>query len=84
MDVYTLKKEYYRHNPNGHFFDTDTLHFFGERLSEMRVLQKLISYEDETGKTRKCYVLSSYQHKAPVPGRAYHYFDVETFDLVPH
>lgn len=28
------------------------------------------------------YVLSSYQHNAPVPGRKYHYFDTTTFENV--
>ena len=82
MTVYELIDKYYKNNPYGHFFDSRTLKFFGERMSEMRVLKKTVNVESAGGFKHECYVLSSYQHKAPVPGRAYHYFDVETFDHV--
>lgn len=29
--------EYYRLNPDGHYFDNPTLYYYGEKLSEMRV-----------------------------------------------
>lgn len=29
--------EYYRLNPDGHYFDTATMYYYGEKLSEMRV-----------------------------------------------
>lgn len=82
MTAEELKREYYRHNPAGHFFDHDTLKFFGERMSEMRVLKKTVKVESAGGFLHECYVLSSYQHKAPVPGRVYHYFDVNDFNYV--
>jgi hypothetical protein len=33
-------KAYYTKNPEGHYFDQETLKFFGERVSEMRLLKK--------------------------------------------
>lgn len=39
MSPYVLEAEYYNHT-RGHFFDDKTLRFFGERRSEMNVLQK--------------------------------------------
>lgn len=69
--------------PDSHFFDHDTLKFFGERLSEMRVLKNTVKVIDYCGVEHSCYVLSSLQRKHPCgPTRAYHYFDVETFELV--
>lgn len=78
MEVYTLINKYYLNNPNGHFFDKDTLKFFGERISEMRVLK-----HTEIVRGRECYVLSTYQHNSPCKNkRAYHYFDKETFEFM--
>jgi hypothetical protein len=80
MTVDNLISNYRQSQPKGHFFDPDTLKFFGERYSEMRVLKELAEKTDYSGKKHKCYVLSSYQRKAPGgPRRAYHYFDAETF-----
>ena len=31
-----LIRAYYQKNPSGHYFDSDTLKFFGERRSDMR------------------------------------------------
>ena len=77
MDIYKLINNYYANNPNGHFFDRDTLRFFGERISEMYVLKNTVKIDG-----KECYVVSSFQHNAPIPGRHYSYFDVKTFDYV--
>lgn len=78
MEVWKLKEEYQRRHPDGHFFDHDTLKFFGERESEMRVLKNKANVNG-----RECYILSSLQRKNPLgPRRAYHYFDMETFDNI--
>ena len=83
MNVWKLEREYMAHNPHGHFFDNDTLKFFGERKSEMRVLKGTVKREDFYGNEHECYVLSSYQRKHPCgPQRKYHYFDVNTFEIV--
>ena len=39
MTVYSLKENHLQAEPNSHFFDYDTLKFFGERMSEMRVMK---------------------------------------------
>ena len=83
MTVSKLINEYQSKHPHGHFFDRDTLKFFGERFSEMRVLQGIAVVEDYSGEKHKCYVLSSLQRKAPSGAkRTYHYFDTTTFDNV--
>ena len=81
--AYQLRNAYYQKHPNGHFFDRDTLKFFGERMSDMRVLKKTVKYEDACGERHTCYELSSLQRKHPGgPRRVYHYFDVETLEDV--
>lgn len=79
-----LRRKHEKNYPDSHFFDPDTLRFFGERFSEMRVLKDTQIIPDYLGKKHNCYVLSSYQHKAPkgCEKRAYHYFDCETFDYI--
>ena len=75
--VYGLVNAYYEKHPNGHFFDPNTLKFFGERFSEMRLLEQTETVTDV------CYVLSSLQRKHPMgPRRKYTFFDVETLDDV--
>mgnify|MGYP000844540611 FL=1 len=82
-DVYGLKAAYQERHPEGHFFDDETLKFFGERLSEMRLLRNQVEVTDLSGEIHKCYVLSSMQRNAPCgPERAYHYFDVDTIDSI--
>lgn len=39
MSVNKLIGEYYKHNPDGHYFDDETLKFFGESRSTMKVLK---------------------------------------------
>ncbi len=66
-----------------HFFDWETLKFFGERESEMRILKKKVRVRDYQGYDHICYVLSTYQRNHPVaPGRYYYYFDEQTFERV--
>ena len=83
MTVYGLMQEHKRRFPGSHFFDADTLRFFGERLSEMRVLRGVVNVKDICGNAHNAYVLSSLQRKAPGgPRRKYHYFDKDTFDTI--
>ena len=72
---------YQEKHPDGHFFDKDTLKFFGERRSAMGVLKKLETIVDISGKPHQCYVVSSLRTK-PSRGRVYHYFDVDTLEDV--
>ena len=83
MDAYKLRSRYYEKHPNGHFFDHETLKFFGENMSSMRVWKDTVHVTDVCGEKHECYVLTSLQKKHPMgPRRVYHYFDVETFDNV--
>lgn len=75
--------EYGKQHPDGHFFDHDTLKFFGERISEMRLLKGFVTITDISGEKHVCYMISSRQRKCPGgPRRVYHYFDKDTLDHV--
>lgn len=80
MTVYNLIAEHRNHNPHSHYFDYETLKFFGERRSEMRVLQGTATITDYNGVQHECYILSSYQHKRGC--RHYAYFDTTTFEEI--
>lgn len=79
-DIGQLIRMYYEAHPNGHFFDADTLKFFGERRSEMRLLKKTETIRDISGELHECYVVSSVQRPGPPlkQRRKYHYFDTAT------
>lgn len=83
MGIYELVRKYTFHNPDGHYFDRDTLKFFGERLSEMRVLKKTEKVKDCMGVEHEAYVVSSVQ-RPPFgkPFRHYAWFDVNTFEQI--
>lgn len=84
MTVYKLINMHNMKHLDSHFFDRDTLRFFGERISEMRVLKQVEIIKDWRGNEHKCYVLSSIQHNAPegVEKRKHHYFDIDSFDVI--
>lgn len=83
MTFYELKNQIEKHNPGTHYFDRDTLRFFGERLSEMYVLKNTVVVRDYYGHFHTCYVLSKYSRNYPGgPRRTYAYFGVETFKAV--
>lgn len=78
--VQGLINAYREKQPGGHYFDADTLAWFGEHVFEMRLLKRLQVVEDYDGE-HLCLVLSSLQRKAPGgPKTAHHYFDVETME----
>lgn len=81
--VYGLRDAYYEKHPNGHYFDRDTLKFFGESFSTMRLLKGTVKIKDISGDEHECYVLSSLQRKYPGgPRRKYTYFDIHTLDYI--
>ena len=83
MSVWKLMREHQQNYPESHFFDKETLRFFGERISEMRVLKNVIRINDFYGNAHTCYVLSSLQRNNPAgASRKHHYFDVETFEVI--
>lgn len=86
-DVYELKSAYCKKHPDGHFFDRDTLRFFGETLSGMYLSKRLHKVKSSSGDEHLCYELSSAQRYPSFNGgtvrcRKYHYFDAETLDQV--
>jgi hypothetical protein len=80
-DINEFIREYYRKNPRGHYFDRDTLKFFGERISDMRILKDTIKVKDVLGEEHEAYVVSRLQRKYPGGARrTYAYFDVNTLE----
>ena len=85
MTVLELMKKHKAAHKDSHFFDDDTLKFFGERISEMKIEKDTVTIIDYCGKEHQCYVLSSYQRKYPTGARRVQfYFDVDTFDTVDY
>lgn len=83
MTVGTLIYHHEKNNPKSHYFDKETLRYFGERISEMRVLKETARITDSAGEVHECYILSSLQRKDPRGAtRHYHYFDTTTFKEV--
>ena len=83
ISVSRFISEFKRHNPDDHYFDRETLKFFGEYISEMRILKETVTIEDCRGIVHECYVLSKIQHEAPAgPTKVRDYFDIKTFERV--
>lgn len=86
MEFWQLKQNIETIGNEKHFFDNDTLKFFGERLSDMRVLQKLATITDVCGESHECYIVSAKRRKnwngTCKPYTCYHYFDSTTFNRV--
>ena len=76
-------QDYYSKNPNGHYFDSATLKFFGERTSDMYILKNTTMIKNYNGQEEECYILSSMQRNYPGGARRrYTYFNVESLDDV--
>ena len=86
MEFYELKNKIIDQGKETHFFDADTLRFFGERLSEMRVLKNTVEITDVCDNKHTCYCIAAKRRKnwngPSKPYTHYHYFDVETFQHV--
>lgn len=83
MTVYTLKNRHEAAFPRSHFFDRDTLKFFGECLSSMNVLKRTARITTWSGDTHECYVLSKLSKNYPSgTRRTYAYFDASTYEEV--
>ena len=76
-------RAYYEKNPDGHYFDRDTLKFFGESISTMRVLKGLSIIKDYMGNERKAICISKLSRKYPGGAcRTYGYFDPDSLEDV--
>lgn len=79
--VNQLINEYHSKHPDGHFFDRDTLKFFGETVSSMRLSKNTVQVKDISGDEHEAYALSRLQRNYPGGARrTYAYFDIETLD----
>lgn len=83
MTVRELIKEYKRTHEDEHFFDTNTLNYWGEKINKMRISSEIKNVKDFDGTIRQCYMISVNQDKAPTqPFKVRHYFEVSTFDWI--
>lgn len=86
MNFYELKNKIVDIGRETHFFDADTLKFFGERLSEMRLLKGTVKVTDICGEAHECYCVSATRRKNAFgsckPYKFYHYFDVNTYQHI--
>lgn len=85
LTVKELIDQYHECNPEGHFFDEETLRFFGERISEMEVDDSTWIVDPyDTCDDHECYMLTTIQHKAPKGVNKFkvRYFDVNDLSLV--
>ena len=83
ISVNELIQNYKSNNPEGHFFDKDTLKFFGERKSDMRVDKDIVTIKDFSGNDRQAYRFTSKQRNAPGgPRTSEHFFDKDTFEEI--
>ena len=81
MTVYDLMEKTRHTEP--HFFDRDTLKWFGENLASMKVLKEHATITDYSGIKHDCVVLSKLTRKYPSgPRRTYAYFDATTWTQI--
>ena len=80
-NINELVRAYYDKHPRGHYFDHDTLKFFGERISDMRLSKDTVTITDISGDVHEAYVVSRLQRKYPGGSRrTLAYFDTTTLD----
>lgn len=82
MDIYKFVRMYEAKHPNSPYFKKETLKWWGERMSEMRILKKTVKIKDLFGVYHEAYVLSKVSRSNGVKYRNYDYFDVETLEIV--
>ena len=86
MTFYELKNKIETAGGETYFFSHDTLKFFGETLSRMRLLKNKVSITDYRGDKHSCYVIAATRTKNAFghckPYTHYHYFDDETYQRI--
>lgn len=70
--------------PDDHYFEKETLEFFGETIKDMEVLPETKEMKDARGETHTCYVLKRHQFNflSEKHLMAYTYFDVDTLEPI--
>lgn len=82
MRVAEFVSLYRQNRPDGHFFDKETLHFLGEKVSEM-TYNGVTVITDFMGHRRDVHELRTVQHDSGLGTRwTLNYFDTDTFDQV--
>lgn len=74
--------KYYEANPNGHYFDRDTMKFWGNTRSRMYLYRNTVKGRDILGNEHECYVLKMWQRN-PSHRMEYAYFDIATMQDIP-
>ena len=86
MEINNIKeliKEYNRLRPNSHYFDEDTLDFFGESVDKMEFLGTDKVF-DSFGEETEVYVIKRFQKNHPMgPRYTRTYFRVDTLENIP-
>lgn len=80
MKAYELATLYREKKPEGHFFDKETLKYFGESLSKMKVDNGLFEHIDYRGEKHQCYKLTTTQIWDGKPMKAVFLFDKDTME----
>lgn len=82
-NFYSFLNDYRITHPQSYYFSPATLKFFGERLSDMRILSKTKKVKDSYGQEFECFVLSkSSKNWNNKRIRTYAYFNTENLDQV--
>ena len=64
-----------------HFFDRETMQFFGDTMSNYSVSRHVVEITDSMGDTYQCYALGR-KRAVKDNNKATSYFDVETFEHI--
>jgi hypothetical protein len=82
MTIAELKKNYIE-KTGGHFFERETLKYFGETMKDMHIMPHLNIVSDYKGLKHNCYTVSIKQRPQDMPPRiAIFHFDADTFEIV--
>lgn len=81
MTASDLKWHYEMKHPDGHFFDRETMKFFGDTMSNYGVRANTVTVRESDGNVVECYVL--YRRRAVKHGlTGSAYFSVDTFEQI--
>lgn len=81
-NFYSFLYDFEKAHPESHYFDRETLKFFGESLSSMRILKNTTIIND-AGTPRECFTLSKLgKDFRGRKCRSYAYFDCNTLEYI--
>lgn len=83
MTIYTFISKFKEKHPEDHYFDPNTLKFWGERISEMYILKNTVKISDIYGEEHTAFVLSKKMKDWNGKRiRMHDYFDVNTLERI--